>query len=72
MPHRHHVVLHDWHRYHLRRPPVGYRWVSPSGGAFLCATSEPLPCRVISMVRNTRIALSEGRQFPVFPTRRLE
>ena len=27
VPHRHHVVLHDWHRYHLRRPPVGYRWV---------------------------------------------
>jgi len=27
MPQRHYIVLHDWHRYHLRRPPVGYRWV---------------------------------------------
>jgi Ni/Co efflux regulator RcnB len=27
VPHRHHIVLHDWHRHHLRRPPVGYRWV---------------------------------------------
>ena len=27
VPHRHYVVLHDWHRYHLRRPPIGYRWV---------------------------------------------
>jgi Ni/Co efflux regulator RcnB len=27
MPHRHYIVLRDWHRYHLRRPPVGYRWV---------------------------------------------
>jgi Ni/Co efflux regulator RcnB len=27
VPHRHYIVLHDWNRYHLRRPPVGYRWV---------------------------------------------
>ena len=27
MPQRHYIVLNDWHRYHLRRPPVGYRWV---------------------------------------------
>lgn len=25
--HRHYIVVNDWHRYHLRRPPVGYRWV---------------------------------------------
>jgi Ni/Co efflux regulator RcnB len=27
VPHTHYIVLHDWHRYHLRRPPHGYRWV---------------------------------------------
>ena len=27
MPYGRYVVLTDWHRYHLRRPPVGYRWV---------------------------------------------
>ena len=27
VPHRHYIVLHDWRRHHLRRPPVGYRWV---------------------------------------------
>ena len=27
VPHRRYIVLHDWRRYHLRRPPAGYRWV---------------------------------------------
>ena len=27
VPHRNYIVVSDWHRYHLRRPPVGYRWV---------------------------------------------
>src|SRR5262245_16243434 len=27
VPNRHYVAMTDWHRYHLRRPPMGYRWV---------------------------------------------
>ena len=27
MPVSRYVVVSDWHRHHLRRPPVGYRWV---------------------------------------------
>jgi Ni/Co efflux regulator RcnB len=27
MPYGRYIVVSDWHRHHLRRPPVGYRWV---------------------------------------------
>jgi Ni/Co efflux regulator RcnB len=27
VPPAQYVVLYDWNRYHLRRPPYGYRWV---------------------------------------------
>ena len=27
VPSAQYVVLYDWNRYHLRRPPYGYRWV---------------------------------------------
>jgi hypothetical protein len=27
VPHTHYVVVHDWRSHHLRRPPLGYRWV---------------------------------------------
>jgi len=27
VPHRNYIVVDNWHRHHLRRPPVGYRWV---------------------------------------------
>lgn len=27
MPYGRYIVVSDWHRHHLRRPPIGYRWV---------------------------------------------
>jgi len=27
MPYGRYIVVSDWHRHHLRRPPMGYRWV---------------------------------------------
>ena len=27
VPSRHYVVFNDWHGHHLRRPPIGFRWV---------------------------------------------
>jgi Ni/Co efflux regulator RcnB len=31
--------VHDWHRYHLRRPPRGYRWVRVGDEFLLVAIS---------------------------------
>ena len=27
VPPHHYVVVHDWHRHYLRRPPMGHFWV---------------------------------------------
>ena len=42
------VIVRDWHRYHLRRPPYGYHWVRYDDRYLLVALSTGLIADIIA------------------------
>ena len=38
----HYIVVNDWFRYHLRRPPIGYHWVRVNGDFLLVGITSGL------------------------------